>query len=304
MIIIWIQNVYTNRDSLLFFFGLLVFFLRGVFQNMPSANVFADIFKAALAPVLSQLTMLNENVSAVLVNEHEDSEEDGEAASNDRPAMSADLSALLVSAGKDDNTEDMPGEDLLKELAQELAVSEKTSPPLREGLAVIFNNLLSEKMGDEKLKAKLDKYPRPENGKGLRAPKVNPSIWSQLSTSMKTQDVRPQKGQNTLIGAISAITKAADLALGKYSNDKELITLLTDAVAMALQYNHEVNHSRRLAMKREMHKDYAALCNLSTVDGTSEYLFGDLSKLAKDITEANKLTKKVRPQTFRDFPWR
>ena len=177
-------------------------------QNMPSANVFADMFKAALAPVLSQLTTLNENVSAVLLNEHEDSEEDGEAASNDRPAMSADmdadLSALLVSAGKDDNTEAMPGEDLLKELAPELAVSEKTSPPLREGLAAIFNNLLSEKMGDEKLKAKLDKYPRPENVKGLRTPKVNPSIWSQLPTSMKTQDVRSQKGQNTLIGAISA----------------------------------------------------------------------------------------------------
>ena len=59
-------------------------------------------------------------------------------------------------------------------------------------------------MGEEKLKAKLDKYPRPENVKGLRTPKVNPSIWSQLPTSMKTQDVRSQKGQNTLIGAISA----------------------------------------------------------------------------------------------------
>ena len=121
---------------------------------------------------------LNENVSAVLLNEHEDSEEGGEAASNDRPAMSADmdadLSALLVSAGKDDNTEAMPGEDLLKELAQELAASEKTSPPLREGLAAIFNYLLSEKMGGEKLKAKLDKHPRPENVKGLRTPKVNP----------------------------------------------------------------------------------------------------------------------------------
>ena len=100
------------------------------------------------------------------------------------------------------------------------------------------------------------------------------------------------EGANTLIGAITAMTKAADLVLGKYSQDKELITLL----AMAFQYNHEVNHSRRLAMKKEMHKDSAALCNLSTVDGTSEYLFGDLSKLVKDITEANKLTKKVRPQ--------
>ena len=64
-------------------------------QNMPSANVFADMFKAALAPVLSQLTTLNKNVSAVLLNEHEDSEEDGEAASNDRPAMSADMDADL-----------------------------------------------------------------------------------------------------------------------------------------------------------------------------------------------------------------
>ena len=140
-------------------------------NERPGTSTDSGAQKAALAPVLSQLTTLNENVSAVLLNEHEDSEEDGEAASNDRPAMSADmdadLSALLVSAGKDDNTEAMPREDLLKELAQELAVSEKTSPPLREGLAAIFNNLLSEKMGDEKLKAKLDKYPRPENGKGL-----------------------------------------------------------------------------------------------------------------------------------------
>ena len=125
---------------------------------------------------------------------------------------------------------------------------------------------------------------------------MKPSIWSQLSTAMKAQDVRSQKGQNTLIGTITAMTKAANLALGKYSQDKELITLLTDAVAMALQYNHEVNHSQRMAMKKEMHKDYAALYNLSTVDGASKYLFGDLSKLTKDITEANKLTKRVRPQ--------
>ena len=187
----------------------------------------------------------------MLLNGHNDSDEDGETASN--ADVDADLSALLASAGKGDNNEAMPGEDLLKELAQDLTVSEKTSPSLRKRLAAIFNNFLSGKMGDEKLKAKLDKYPRPENVKGLRTPKVNPSIWSQLSTTMKAQDVRSQKGQNTLIGAITAMTKAADLALGKYRQDKELITLLTDAVVRALLYNHEVNHSRRLAMKKEMH---------------------------------------------------
>ena len=57
-------------------------------QNMPSANTFADMFKAALAPVLNQLTNLNENASSVLLNRHDDSDEDGETASNDGPAKS------------------------------------------------------------------------------------------------------------------------------------------------------------------------------------------------------------------------
>ena len=130
-------------------------------QNMPPANAFVDMFKAATAPVLSQLTNLNENVSSMLLNGPNDSDEDCETASNDGPAKSADmdasLSALLASAGKDANNEAMPAEDLLKELAQDLTVSEKTSLPLHEGLAAIFNNLLSEKIGNEKLKAKLDK---------------------------------------------------------------------------------------------------------------------------------------------------
>lgn len=48
-------------------------------------------------------------------------------------------------------------------------------------------------------------------------------------------------------------------------------------------------------MKKDLNKDYVALCNSTTVDPSSEFLFGDLSKLAKDITDANKLTKKMRP---------
>ena len=91
-------------------------------QDMPSANAFTDMFKAAMAPVLSQLTNLNENVSSVLLNGHDYSDEDGETASNDEPAksanMDADLSALLASAAKGANNEAMAGEDLLKELAR------------------------------------------------------------------------------------------------------------------------------------------------------------------------------------------
>ena len=64
-------------------------------QNMPSSNAFADIFKAVMAPVLSQLSNLKDNVSSVLLNGHDDSDENGETASNDGPAKSADMDADL-----------------------------------------------------------------------------------------------------------------------------------------------------------------------------------------------------------------
>ena len=61
---------------------------------------------------------------------------------------------------------------------------------------------------------------------------------------MKAQDVRSQRGRNSLIAAITAMRKVANLPPArKYSQDKELTTLMTDAVVMALQYNHEVNNS-------------------------------------------------------------
>ena len=52
-------------------------------------------------------------------------------------------------------------------------------------------------------------------------------------------------------------------------------------------------------MKKDLHRDYSALCNNTTVHPTLEYLFGHLSKLTKDISDANKLARKVRPQHVR-----
>ena len=51
---------------------------------------------------------------------------------------------------------------------------------------------------------------------------------------MKAQGARSQKGQKALISSIIALTKAADLVLVKYNLDRDLITLLTDAITMAL----------------------------------------------------------------------
>ena len=72
-----------------------------------------------------------------------------------------------------------------------------------------------------------------------------------------------------------------------------MLALITDAIAQAIQCHHEASHARRLTMKKELHKDYGSVC--STVMGTSEFFFGDLSKLTKNINDANKLTKKIWP---------
>ena len=115
----------------------------------------------------------------------------------------------------------------------------------------------------------------------------------QISSNTQQSDAKSQKAQHTLIGAASAIVKSVDHVLKTDSSNKELISMLTDALAFVLQCNHDTNHLRRLALKKDLHKDFAALCNVNTPAG--EYLFDDLSKLTKEISDANKLTKKVRP---------
>jgi len=109
-----------------------------------------------------------------------------------------------------------------------------------------------------------------------------------------------QKSQNALVASLVAMSRATELVLKESKGNKELVTCMTDAIALAIQGCHDMNNTRRQAMKKELNKDYAALCNSSTVDASSEFLFGDLSKLAKDITDAKKLTKKVRPSHQQD----
>ena len=91
------------------------------------------------------------------------------------------------------------------------------------------------------------------------------------------------------------MSRATELVLRERKGNKELVTRMTDAIALAIQGCHDMKNTRGQATKKEPNKDYAALCNSSTVDAFSEFLFGDLSKLTKDITDANKLTKKMGP---------
>ena len=61
----------------------------------------------------------------------------------------------------------------LAAIAQDLDVREKTGFAISDGLAGILTSMLKDKLADEKIQSKIDKYPRPSNVEGLRTPRVN-----------------------------------------------------------------------------------------------------------------------------------
>ena len=103
-----------------------------------------------MAPFVGQMTKINENVSLLLSGRDPESEKDGETASveaiedsdHERVDMEAGLSAILDSKTTN-KAAPRTGDAFLQELAQDLSVKEQTSPPIHEGLAGIFNGILS-----------------------------------------------------------------------------------------------------------------------------------------------------------------
>lgn len=264
----------------------------------PSSSQMTDMFKA----LMGEMKAMSSNINSFMTRQDELSESEDERSETDDPpthptGSNAEdpLRQLIDSAG--DPPKDDSASGYLKDIAKDLNIQETTDTAINDELAKIFQTLLKDKMPEHKLKSKVEIYVRPENVE-LRVPKVNPLIWNQLASNTRAHDARLQKSQGVLVGALIANVKAANIALTKYGNDKELLTLLTDSVAMGLQFYQEVNHSRRVAMKPDLHKDYASLCNVAQAEST-EFLFGDVSKLTKDIAEANKLTKRVRQTSSR-----
>lgn len=248
-----------------------------------------------LNTLLHEMRRMNQNFQTMNNSSTLLEDEDETSSETSNPEHDGSLDDLVANlAANTPPTVSAESSSILTDIARDLDAGEKTGPATSETLAKILESLLKEKLPEEKVQEKVNSYVRPENVQGLRTPRVNPLIWNQISNQSKTNDSKTQKSQQAVIAGVVAMIKATDIILkSELKDDKALITLMTDSIALTLQGNHYLNTSRRKAMKNDLNKDYAALCSSAPVDNTSEYLFGDLSKLAKDITDANKLTKKV-----------
>lgn len=169
------------------------------------------------------------------------SDEEGMLASSDdnegtgsTPSIDTRIKSMLTS--KDNETlakSNAESGALLGEIVLDLKVKAPTAKAVNKELGSIVDSLLGEKLPDAKLQAKVELYPRPENLKGLTAPRVNQWIWQQLSTSVKTYDSKQQKTQHALLACVAAILKVADLALETNLDMQTIVTNTTDAVALA-----------------------------------------------------------------------
>ena len=183
---------------------------------------------------------------------------------------------------------------------------DETGPDISQELASLVNQFVKEGIVDEKLSEKLKNHPRPKNCDTLSKVSVNKVIWDKLTSNTRSQDVKLQKVQTTIIAAISAVAKAVDKLLVMTEIDRDIIRSLVDGIGLLATANREVNFRRREHIKPELNFNYKHLCS-NTLPVTTELFGDDISKQVKELTEVNQMGKRIggRPpfQSNSGFPY-
>ena len=208
----------------------------------------------------------------------------------------SDCEELLTNkadSGATNGQRDESPDGLLDEIAQSLEETERTDEAFAEKLADIANKRWLQRLSDEKLKEKLEKWPRPVNCDKIIVPKVNPEIWGKLSRQAKGNDLQFSRLQTHLTKVGHIVVKSTDLLLkAKADSSKsyidDLVRMNTDAIALLGHVSFENSQRRRESIRPHLHKDYAALCS-STMPVTN-FLFGDeLQAQLSHIRASNKI---------------
>lgn len=206
------------------------------------------------------------------------------------------------SSGEKSQTEEC--DKLLQEIAGDFTEDTDIGPDINGKLASIINDAVSKKLGGEKIKELLGKYPRPKNCT-TQVPKVNPEIWTKLPPPSKSRDIRMQKSQKHLEKSISSLSILADDILSVKTNKtpekldlNDTLRKLLDAITLVGLAQQELSLKRRELMKLDMNPEYRQLCSAQVP--VTKLLFGDdLPKSIKDLNETNKVAGKLGFQNSR-----
>ena len=220
--------------------------------------------------------------------------EDDDSELTDADIVDPTASTSSAQPGLDESN---PNEvNVLTGLQQFYGASANVAAAIDDQLAKIVGGLSANKLAEDKLRDKLEAYPRAENCPGLVVAKVNQEIWDKLSPGTRSADIKLQRVQNSTVQAMVAITQAADNLVTFSRSDKmevaDTLTALVDGLALLGNATQELNQRRRDGHRSDLNARYKRLCN-SDATGAGLLYGDDLHNRIKAIGETNRLSSKL-----------
>ena len=114
---------------------------------------------------------------------------------------------------------------------------------------------------------KINKYPQPEKCEGLTKVRVNQLIWDNLSSTIRSHDLKFQKVQTSIVKGMTALVRVTDAILqrvNEINGGKVLAQEAIDSLSLLAHANTELNNRRKELIKPDLHSDYKHLCSAST----------------------------------------
>ncbi|XP_068756611.1 uncharacterized protein [Montipora capricornis] len=181
----------------------------------------------------------------------------------------------------------VPEAKILQDIANDFEDDDATGGKIVQQLADIATKRWGKKLSSDKLKTLLDKYKRPENCEDIKATKVNPEIWKQLSPNKRKVDLQLSNMQQVVRKVTFATLQTTNALLQNttVSTNSNLIIQFVDVVALLGHVNTQLAQFRREQIKPTLKQEYSTICS-AEIPLTSQYLFGD--ELAKQLRDAKE----------------
>ena len=171
------------------------------------------------------------------------------------------------------------GDEALQDLMNYFGQEENLGPDLDSKVKHMADLGLRMDASRIRDKEEAQKILRPANCEALAPPKVNPDIWSIMSTRTKSHDLAITRIQGLLLKGIIPVLRALEDARSR--KDKDNTHRLADSFRMLAMANSLSSQLRKEGISWDLNKAFRPLC--SPRQPVSTLLFGD--SLAKDVKD-------------------
>ena len=195
----------------------------------------------------------------------------------------------------------------LKNFKKVCGITKPEGPKLNEDLAKGMDDMMSKGVTDEIKEELMKKYKTPSNCKRLEVVQCNSEIFKKASKNTRITESKLQEIQECLNKGICALTcsvnEGLNLSLEKDKLEdtmekfREITTQNTDTLALLSNSSHMIDAFRKQNFRKEFRNEYSSICKEEEV---RDQLFGkDLTEKVKQITDVNKLSRKMSRQFTR-----